>query len=52
MELPYLLLETGKEKIRAFSGNLTREDIFNLGKIANMEIIGLYFVKKENSLTA
>ncbi len=49
-ELPYLLLETGKEKIRAFSGSMTREEIKELSQIANVEIIGMYFVKKENKL--
>ena len=49
-KLNYMLLETGKEKIRAFSGTMTREEIFELGKIANVEIIGLYAVKKERNL--
>lgn len=43
----YLLLETGKEKIRAFSGSFTREDILALGEIANVEIIGMYFAKRD-----
>ena len=49
-ELPYLLLETGKEKIRGFSGTMTKEEILELGRIANVEIIGLYLIKKERSL--
>ena len=49
-ELPYLLLETGKEKIRGFSGTMTKEEIIELSKIANVEIIGLYLFKKEKNL--
>ncbi len=49
-ELPYLLIETGKEKLRAFSGNLSKEEILSLAEIANIEIIGTYLLKKERSL--
>ncbi|MEK6893552.1 MAG: hypothetical protein AABX07_05090 [Nanoarchaeota archaeon] len=47
-ELPYLLLETGKEKLRAFSGNLSKEEILSLAEVANIEIIGAYLLKKEH----
>jgi len=47
--LNYMLIETGKEKIRAFSGSLSKEEIFELAKIANIEIIGLYSVNKERA---
>lgn len=43
----YLLFETGKDKIRGYSGHLTREEIMELGEIANVEIIGMYLFKKE-----
>jgi len=46
-ELRYLLMETGKEKVRGFSGSMTKEEIIELGQIANVEIIGLYLFKKE-----
>ena len=46
-ELPYLLLETGKEKIRGFSGHLSKDELIKIGSIANVEIIGIYLVKKE-----
>ena len=46
-KLPYLLLESGKEKTRAFSGSLSKEEIIKLSKLANIEIIGLYLLKKE-----
>jgi len=45
--LPYLLIESGKEKIRAFSGSLSKEEIIEIGKIANIEIIGLYLLRQE-----
>ena len=48
-DLPFLLIESGKEKIRGFSGSLSRDQIIGLGKIANIEIIGLYLLKRENS---
>ena len=46
-ELPYLLIESGKEKIRAFSGHLSKEEIYQIGNIAKIELIGLYLLKKE-----
>ena len=49
-ELPYLLIESGKEKIRGFTGHLSKDEIIWLGKIANIEGIGLYLIKKEDDL--
>lgn len=46
--LPYLLIESGKEKIRAFSGHLSKEEIIQIAEIANVEIIGLYLLKRED----
>ncbi len=46
-ELPYLLLETGKEKIRGYSGHLSKEEILEIGESAHIEIIGLYILKEE-----
>jgi NOL1/NOP2/fmu family ribosome biogenesis protein len=48
-ELPYLLIESGKEKIRAFSGSLSKDEIIELGRMANIEGVGIYFMKKEDS---
>jgi NOL1/NOP2/fmu family ribosome biogenesis protein len=48
-ELPYLLIESGKEKIRAFSGSLSKDEIIELGRMANIEGVGVYFMKKEDS---
>lgn len=47
--LPYLLFQTGKEKIRAFSGNLSREELMMLSQLTNIEIIGIYLLKKEKN---
>lgn len=41
-KLPFLLVESGKEKIRGYSGTLAPEEIINISKIASIEIIGLY----------
>lgn len=48
--LPFMLIETGKEKLRAFSGSITKDEIFQLGKLANIELIGLYLIKQEHDL--
>jgi len=47
-DLPYLLIESGKERIRAFSGHLSKEEILQLNKLTNIELIGIYFIKKES----
>jgi NOL1/NOP2/fmu family ribosome biogenesis protein len=47
-ELPKMLLEVGKQKIRGFSGNMTKEEIFELNKLANVEVIGLYLLSKRD----
>jgi NOL1/NOP2/fmu family ribosome biogenesis protein len=46
--LPYLLIVSGKEKIRGFSGHLSKEEILQLTQLTNVEIIGLYMFKKEH----
>jgi hypothetical protein len=48
-KLPYLLIQSGKEKVRGFSGNLSKEEISLLSRTTNIEIIGLYLFKKEKS---
>ena len=40
--LPTIIFETGREKIRGFSGDLTIDEIYALNKITNIEFIGLY----------
>lgn len=46
-ELPYLLIESGKEKIRAFSGSLSKEEITEISKMAKIEVIGGYLMRQE-----
>jgi NOL1/NOP2/fmu family ribosome biogenesis protein len=40
-KIPYLLIKTGKEKIRAYSGNLSWDELNKLGKTVNVELIGI-----------
>lgn len=48
-KLHYLLTESGKEKIRAFSGHLSKEEIKKLSYLTNIEAIGVYLLKKEDN---
>jgi NOL1/NOP2/fmu family ribosome biogenesis protein len=41
-KLPYLLVYSGKEKIRGYTGILSAEEINQLDKEVNLELIGLY----------
>ena len=41
-ELPFLLVTSGKEKVRGYTGILSTDEIIELDKCVNMEIIGLY----------
>lgn len=47
--LNYLLIETGKKKIRGFSGSLTKEEIQELARITNVETIGMYIVSTRDA---
>ncbi len=47
-EIPHLLLQVGKEKIRAFSGNLSKEEIAELNELLRIETIGIYLLKNEH----
>lgn len=49
-DLPYLLIESGKEKIRGFTGSLSKEEIIQFGEIAYVEGVGIYLLKKEEAL--
>jgi NOL1/NOP2/fmu family ribosome biogenesis protein len=46
-KLNYLLVESGKEKIRAFSTHLSKDEIDELCQIINVETIGAYLLKQE-----
>jgi len=43
--IPFLLFKSGNEKIRAFSGNLNKDEINKLAENIFIETIGLYFAK-------
>ena len=49
-KLPFLLIESGKEKVRAFSGSLSKDEILNLRSFLNIESIGLYLIAKESPI--
>lgn len=46
-KLPFLLLRFGKEKIRAFSGSLSSEELNTLDKNLRIENAGLYLGKQQ-----
>ena len=46
-EIPNILFQTGKDKIRAFSGNLSIDEIYVLDRLSNVEFMGLYLFKEE-----
>lgn len=45
-ELPYLLIRTGKGKIRGYSGNLSKEEISLLGELVRLETVGAYLINE------
>ena len=49
-KLPYLLIETGKERVRGFSGSLSREELVELGSILHIEGVGCYLARNEHEL--
>ncbi len=46
-KIPHLLIESGKEKIRGYSGHLSKEEILQIGKLTRIESLGLYLIKQE-----
>jgi len=46
-KLPYLLLRFGKEKLRAYSGNLSIKELNILDANLRIETLGLYFAKEQ-----
>ena len=46
-QIPYLIIQFGKEKLRAYSGNLSKEELYYLDRELRIENIGLYFAKQE-----
>ncbi len=49
-ELNYLLIETGKEKYRGFTGHLSKEEIAKIDSIARIQFMGVYLIRKEDNL--
>lgn len=46
-KIPYLILKFGKEKLRIYSGNLSKQELYNLDNNLRIENIGLYSAKWE-----
>mgnify|MGYP000262395623 CR=1 FL=1 len=46
-EIPYLIIQFGKEKLRIYSGSLSKEELWKIDKGLRVENIGLYFAKWE-----
>jgi NOL1/NOP2/fmu family ribosome biogenesis protein len=46
-KINYLFIKSGREKIRAYSGNLSKEELKKLNQCVRIEGIGLYFAKEE-----
>lgn len=44
-KIPQILVRSGKERIRAFSGNLDREQIMDIWRLLPIEGVGLYVGK-------
>lgn len=44
-KIPQLLIRTGKERIRAYSGNLNTEQVMDIWKLLPIEGVGLYIGK-------
>jgi len=48
-KIPHLLIESGKEKIRGYSGSLSKEEIQEINNLLNIETIGLYLMSARDS---
>jgi len=47
--LPYLMIQFGAEKLRLYSGVLSKEELYYLDNELRIENIGLYFAKYERN---
>lgn len=45
-KIPHLLVRFGKEKIRAFSGSLSSDELRTLDKYLRVETVGVYIAKQ------
>ena len=46
-EIPFLLIQAGREKIRGYTGSLSKEEIIKLERNVNIETAGIYILNKE-----
>lgn len=46
-KIPYLLLKSGNERIRAFSGDLSNDELMKIWSILPIEGVGLYIGKEQ-----
>lgn len=46
-KLPYLILQFGREKLRLYSGSLSREELINFDRVLRIENIGLYSINQQ-----
>ena len=49
-KMNYLMFSVGKEKIRGYSGHLSKEEILQLSELTRIEGIGLYLMKRGEGL--
>ena len=47
-ELPYLIIQFGREKLRLYTGIFAKEELWKMDKELRIENIGLYFAKWED----
>jgi len=48
-DLPYLLIQGGKQRLRAFSGHMSKEEILELGELTRVETIGMYLISRRDN---
>jgi NOL1/NOP2/fmu family ribosome biogenesis protein len=46
-EIPGILIKKGKEKIFLYTGNLKKEELYDLDKATFIEAVGIYLAKEE-----
>ncbi len=49
-KLPYLLFHVGKQRVRAFSGNLSREELKIIEQTLRIDNIGIYLLTQEQEI--
>src|SRR3989344_4652383 len=46
-KVPFLLIRYGKDKIRGYSGALSKEEIFEINRLTKKDLIGIYLFNDE-----